>query len=56
MLEIHSSGPGSGPRGRAVGRRAVLKAGVLGLTGLTLASQKQLLAAGAAKTTARASS
>ena len=49
MLEIHSSRPESGLRGPAVGRRAVLKAGVLGLTGLTLAGQKQLQAAGAAK-------
>lgn len=49
MLEIHASAPGnSAGQDRGIARRAVLKAGFLGLSGLTLAGQKQLQAAGAA--------
>lgn len=45
MLEIKS------PQQR--GRRAILKAGVLGLAGLNLATQSQLIAAGAARKTGK---
>jgi uncharacterized protein (DUF1501 family) len=45
VLEIHSP--------QVQGRRALLKAGALSLAGLTLADQKQLIAAGAARQTGK---